>query len=159
MIIKVQRVVFKGYLITVAVFSRLPAWLQSSKPTRSMANSVEEDYLPSSIPRFILVGPASDTPPSLGDAWREAIKKHVADLPALSFIVHEAKLENIDPNFLKNDCMAIPTNSYGIMDGGYVNLMTLDHFDRPLKDMTLQFQKLSKVQDRSGVLATIANNS
>ena len=65
-------------------------------------------------PHFIFIDP----PTSLCDAWNRAIAEHFPSDANAPFSVHEGKLNELDADLLRCDCIVSPANSYGIMDGG-----------------------------------------
>lgn len=69
------------------------------------------------VPHFIFL--ATETP--LCDAWKLAIRKYFPEDGDEHFSVQQGYLQDIDANLLRNDCMVSPANSFGLMDGGYVD--------------------------------------
>jgi len=77
------------------------------------------------LPRFTLLAPPTrpnprlrNPPPSQAQAWTGAIAQLPEDLQG-SFTVVEAKLDALDEDQKRCDCVVSPANSFGIMDGGY----------------------------------------
>jgi hypothetical protein len=70
-------------------------------------------------PHFIFINPKpSEYEGSLCVAWNRAIAQHFPSDPNAPFTVYEGKLNQLDADLLRCDCIVSPANSYGIMDGG-----------------------------------------
>lgn len=73
-------------------------------------------------PHFIFINPKpsgnEDPSTSLCAAWNRAIAQYYPSDPNAPFTVYEGKLNELDADLLRCDCIVSPANSYGIMDGG-----------------------------------------
>ena len=79
------------------------------------------------VPKFIFIAPApkpSAEPPSLCEAWRNAVETYFGAEEHDRFSIAQGKLQDIDPKQIQCDCMVSPANSFGIMDGGSVDSIT-----------------------------------
>ncbi|KAF8632643.1 hypothetical protein AX17_004776 [Amanita inopinata Kibby_2008] len=57
--------------------------------------------------------------PTLLEAWKTAFSKHLSHRDQKRFAFIESKLDQLEPSKHQFDCIVSPTNSYGIMDGGF----------------------------------------
>ena len=84
---------------------------------------------------FILINPPSPTN-NICVEWRTAINEMLPEELRGNFTVIEGFLEDIPTEQLACDCVVSPANSYGIMDGGYVDptIELIDGIDCSFED-------------------------
>jgi hypothetical protein len=71
-------------------------------------------------PHFIFINPKPSEyeDPLALCAWNRAIAQYFPSDANAPFSVYEGKLNELDADLLRCDCIVSPANSYGIMDGG-----------------------------------------
>lgn len=82
---------------------------------------------------FILIEPKpcrSNREALLVTEWKNAISLYFPMDPNPPFTVLEGKLHDLDANLLRCDCMVSPANSFGIMDGGYDDILSIAFKDQ-----------------------------